>query len=231
MAMEMRGWHPSYLLAVAEYDRRKAAQAKQRRSPPRKWRGPTRERYPESFANLDLDAPDESFEAILDQIDEMPPTLANRVLGSAYDEAWDAYGVESREAALGDEERRRHGGESVRGAVGANRVIQLLAGHMLRADKYNVESTLTVEEWLAIRLAHDWTCVYCGTRTRQVTIDHYVPMSRGGANTAENVVPACSRCNSSKWAKDPVEWMRSKGVDPAVVSERIEVARARREAA
>jgi 5-methylcytosine-specific restriction endonuclease McrA len=39
-------------------------------------------------------------------------------------------------------------------------------------------------------------CQYCGKKAE--SIDHVVPRSRGGAHTWENVVAACSRCNSSK---------------------------------
>ncbi|TGD73175.1 HNH endonuclease [Mangrovimicrobium sediminis] len=47
----------------------------------------------------------------------------------------------------------------------------------------------------------DHRCLYCGDQyTRgELTRDHVVPTSRGGADKWENVVAACRRCN---WAKD-----------------------------
>ena len=43
-------------------------------------------------------------------------------------------------------------------------------------------------------------CQYCGARPprEEMTIDHVVPRSRGGKTIWENVVLACSRCNTRK---------------------------------
>lgn len=37
-------------------------------------------------------------------------------------------------------------------------------------------------------------------------MDHIVPISKGGKTTTDNIIPACSSCNSSKQAEDVVEW-------------------------
>lgn len=41
------------------------------------------------------------------------------------------------------------------------------------------------------------TCQYCGATTR-LTIDHVIPRCRGGQDTWENLVVACSSCNTKK---------------------------------
>lgn len=41
------------------------------------------------------------------------------------------------------------------------------------------------------------TCQYCGS-TKKLTIDHVIPKSRGGEDTWENMVVACSSCNTKK---------------------------------
>jgi len=46
------------------------------------------------------------------------------------------------------------------------------------------------------------TCQYCGS-TRQLTIDHVIPRSKGGKHTWDNVVTACERCNSRKGDRLP----------------------------
>jgi len=57
----------------------------------------------------------------------------------------------------------------------------------------------------------EYSCVYCGRhrselRGRQfLTRDHVVPTSRGGANTWDNVVTACSPCNNRKGNRLPEE--------------------------
>lgn len=51
-------------------------------------------------------------------------------------------------------------------------------------------------------------CDYCGA-TENISIDHVVPISRGGKHVIENIVPACRTCNSSKGAKLLDEWLGS----------------------
>jgi hypothetical protein len=43
-------------------------------------------------------------------------------------------------------------------------------------------------------------CQYCGS-TRNLTIDHLIPRCRGGLDTWENLVIACSKCNTEKGDK------------------------------
>jgi 5-methylcytosine-specific restriction endonuclease McrA len=47
-------------------------------------------------------------------------------------------------------------------------------------------------------------CQYCGS-TKHLTIDHVLPKSRGGKDTWENLVAACSRCNLKKGDNTPEE--------------------------
>ncbi|MBI4837993.1 MAG: HNH endonuclease [Nitrospirae bacterium] len=51
-------------------------------------------------------------------------------------------------------------------------------------------------------------CHYCGGEapSRELTMDHIVPIIRGGKSTKNNVVPACKECNSKKKHSLPVEW-------------------------
>jgi 5-methylcytosine-specific restriction endonuclease McrA len=57
---------------------------------------------------------------------------------------------------------------------------------------------LSWEEWAAILSAHGGRCAYCGRRLTKPTRDHVIPISRGGHHTADNIVPACRWCNTSK---------------------------------
>ena len=52
------------------------------------------------------------------------------------------------------------------------------------------------------------TCYYCGTQVphRHLTMDHLVPLSRGGRSTKDNLVPSCKDCNNKKKTMLPVEW-------------------------
>ena len=57
---------------------------------------------------------------------------------------------------------------------------------------------LTAEQWVDIQREHDYRCKYCGGSNLRLTQDHVVPLSRGGAHTRSNIVPACNSCNSRK---------------------------------
>jgi len=51
-------------------------------------------------------------------------------------------------------------------------------------------------------------CHYCGHRfpPRELTMDHVVPIARGGKSVKSNVVPCCAECNAGKQSLVPVEW-------------------------
>lgn len=51
-------------------------------------------------------------------------------------------------------------------------------------------------------------CYYCGKKFRpaDLTMDHLIPLVRGGKSIHANVVPACKECNSKKKYLLPIEW-------------------------
>lgn len=50
-------------------------------------------------------------------------------------------------------------------------------------------------------------CFYCGCDvTGKHTVDHYIPVAKGGSNGPENIVIACQKCNYSKQDKLPGEF-------------------------
>ncbi len=51
-------------------------------------------------------------------------------------------------------------------------------------------------------------CYYCSARVdpRQLTMDHVVPLTRGGKSKKGNLVPACKECNNKKKYLLPLEW-------------------------
>ena len=64
----------------------------------------------------------------------------------------------------------------------------------------------------AILFARDnYRCQYCSRhrnglgRRDRLTRDHVKPISRGGANTWDNVVTACTKCNARKGNRLPME--------------------------
>lgn len=68
----------------------------------------------------------------------------------------------------------------------------------------------TRAQWESVKEHYDYRCVYCPDtcwrcqrRKHQLTIDHIIPISKGGSHTVSNIAPACSRCNKKKNAGPP----------------------------
>ena len=51
-------------------------------------------------------------------------------------------------------------------------------------------------------------CHYCGGKFKpaDLTMDHLIPIVRGGKTVQGNLVPACKECNSKKKYLLPTEW-------------------------
>ena len=49
-------------------------------------------------------------------------------------------------------------------------------------------------------------CTYCGEDLFPMTVDHVVPVSKGGSNDRANLAPACWPCNREKLNFTPEEW-------------------------
>jgi 5-methylcytosine-specific restriction endonuclease McrA len=61
--------------------------------------------------------------------------------------------------------------------------------------------------WWKNRLAKG-ICHYCGKMypPDQLTMDHLIPIARGGKSVRGNVVPSCKECNNRKKHMLPWEW-------------------------
>lgn len=57
----------------------------------------------------------------------------------------------------------------------------------------------TWSDFMHIARRFDYRCAYCDIKpTEALQPDHVVPVSKGGANTIANLLPACGPCNSDK---------------------------------
>ena len=59
-------------------------------------------------------------------------------------------------------------------------------------------------------------CAYCGDAA-DLSLDHVIPRLRGGDDEPSNLVTACRSCNSSKGARDLLEWTALRGEFPTLV--------------
>jgi 5-methylcytosine-specific restriction endonuclease McrA len=66
---------------------------------------------------------------------------------------------------------------------------------------------LRASQWWKRRISTG-VCYYCRRQVghKALTMDHLVPLGRGGTSARGNVVPACKGCNNRKKSLLPVEW-------------------------
>ena len=84
-------------------------------------------------------------------------------------------------------------------------------------QEFPSEQTIKKEKEKARQLRHSawWmrktgkgVCYYCNREVGKsnLTMDHVVPLSRGGKSKKGNIVPACKECNNKKKYLLPIEW-------------------------
>jgi len=75
--------------------------------------------------------------------------------------------------------------------------------------KANGGNGFTRADWDELLKRCAGLCAYCRMAPSE-SVDHFIPVSKGGAHNINNVVPACKHCNSWKRERDPVEWIRNR---------------------
>ena len=73
--------------------------------------------------------------------------------------------------------------------------------------KRHLVDTLTNEEWQNSIAFFDGHCAYCGTGLAECQ-EHVTPVDKGGSYAADNIVPACLKCNSSKGNRHLKFWWK-----------------------
>lgn len=65
------------------------------------------------------------------------------------------------------------------------------------------EGSFTVEQWLDLKKRFNYCCASCGTpeTIKKLTKDHVIPLTKGGSNFIDNIIPLCQSCNSRKGDK------------------------------
>lgn len=81
--------------------------------------------------------------------------------------------------------------------------------HRRRSQEQAGMSGPELREW---KKAQKKVCHWCGIKcARRYTVDHVIPLAKGGKHEAHNLVIACRPCNGRKHARDPIEFARMMG--------------------
>ncbi|MDH5159833.1 HNH endonuclease signature motif containing protein [Heyndrickxia oleronia] len=85
----------------------------------------------------------------------------------------------------------------------------LFSNQKRRARLANVIDSYTAEQWEFCKRYFNYRCAYCG-KYGKLTQDHVKPLSKGGNNTVDNIVPACRSCNCAKHDNELTFWYRNR---------------------
>jgi 5-methylcytosine-specific restriction endonuclease McrA len=66
---------------------------------------------------------------------------------------------------------------------------------------------LRKSQWWKTKLSQG-VCHYCGEHfpAKKLTMDHILPVARGGSSSKGNIVACCKECNTRKRDMSPSEW-------------------------
>lgn len=75
----------------------------------------------------------------------------------------------------------------------------------IRREREKARKLRKSQWWLT--LANRGLCHYCQRRFKptELTMDHVIPLARGGTSVPANIVPACRACNREKKLATPVD--------------------------
>jgi 5-methylcytosine-specific restriction endonuclease McrA len=80
-----------------------------------------------------------------------------------------------------------------------------------RFEHLHKKHDITDQEWKSCKEYFNDSCAYCGiseedAKNEYGNVLHMEHAINNGANDISNCIPACRKCNSSKWTRDFEEW-------------------------
>lgn len=91
----------------------------------------------------------------------------------------------------------------------ASRLTGKLGQQKRRTRELSSGTGITRQQWVETLEVFASSCAYCLAPGN--TMEHIVPLSRGGTHDADNIVPACKSCNFSKHNRSLLEFVKRGG--------------------
>jgi hypothetical protein len=73
-----------------------------------------------------------------------------------------------------------------------------------RARQLGAEGSYTADQWTRLKAFYGNVCLCCGVHesVTKLTVDHVIPLAKGGSHYITNIQPLCMKCNAAKNTKD-----------------------------
>ena len=83
---------------------------------------------------------------------------------------------------------------------------EIISDQEIKKEKEKARKLRQSAWWM--KKTREGRCYYCDRQVDKasLTMDHVVPLSRGGKSKKGNIVPACKECNNKKKYLLPIEW-------------------------
>jgi 5-methylcytosine-specific restriction endonuclease McrA len=85
--------------------------------------------------------------------------------------------------------------------------VRRAKNQLRRAREVGAGGRFTAAEWQSLVARSESQCAYCGA-VAPLEADHRIPLSRGGSNSIDNILPACGPCNRKKRNLTEAEFRR-----------------------
>lgn len=133
---------------------------------------------------------------------------------------WHRANVERKRATDRKKSRTAAHRERVKRWQQKNKERMMIYHHARNARKRDLPSTFTEADWQACLAYWDNRCCICGRSPDMWMVlsrDHWIPLSKGGGFTADNIVPTCfarkgaplgePSCNASRRDREAADWL------------------------
>jgi len=91
-----------------------------------------------------------------------------------------------------------------KGGISSTKEYRAYYARLDKLRRRGAIGTFSFQEWEDLKKVYEYMCLCCKRNEPEIklSVDHVIPISRGGLNTIDNIQPLCHSCNSRKNAKD-----------------------------